>query len=277
MPRAGDRPLTLLFIADVVGRPGVAACVALVPKLRQRERADFVVVNAENAAEGVGLTARDADDLLGGGADVLTAGNHILRRRKIAETLRTTDRLLRPANLKSAFPGRGVGVYDAGGVPVGVVCLLGKVFLDEGLAPFDAADGCVAHVRERARVVLVDFHAEATSEKKAMGLYLDGRVSVVVGTHTHVQTADEQVLPGGTAYLTDAGMTGPYRSVIGVDPARSIAAFRTGAHQQFTPAAGIVALEGAVIDVDPATGKALAIRRIRRFFDPEAGAEVEGA
>ena len=276
-PRTSARRLTLLFVADVVGEPGVRACARLIPRVREQERADFVVINAENAAAGVGLTAADAEALLGAGADVLTTGNHILRRPKIAQYLRTTDRLLRPANLRKPFPGAGHRVYSAGGVPVGVVCLLGKVFLDDGEAPFDAADRCVAAVRETAKVVLVDFHAEATSEKKAMGLHLDGRASAVLGTHTHVQTADEQILPGGTAYLTDAGMTGPWRSVIGVDPASSIAAFRTGSHQRFEPAAGPVALEGAVIEVDANTGRALAIRRLRRFYDPEKDREIEGA
>ena len=220
--------------------------------LREELEIGFCVVNGENAADGAGITPRLADRLLAAGADVVTLGNHVWRRSEIGTYLAGSDRVIRPANLGAAAPGRGLTVAPAGdGTPVAVINLLGRLFLDPPVGPFELVDELVDEARALAPVVLVDFHAEATSEKVALPRWLDGRVTAVLGTHTHVQTNDARVLPGGTAAISDVGMTGPHDSVIGVQAELAIQRMRTGMPVRFRPAEGGVRLEGALIECGP--------------------------
>src|SRR3989440_8603463 len=206
-----------LFVADVFGVRGRRAVEARLPGLREELRADFCVVNGENAADGAGITPRIADRILAAGADVITLGNHVWRRPEIGPYLAESERVIRPANVSAGSPGRGSTVVPAAdGTTVAVINLLGRLFIDPAVGPFEVVDELVDEARRRTQVVLVDFHAEATSEKVALPRWLDGRVTAVIGTHTHVQTNDARVLPGGTAAISDAGMTGPHDSVIGV-------------------------------------------------------------
>jgi metallophosphoesterase (TIGR00282 family) len=243
--------------------PGRRLVEERLPALREELGAGFCVVNGENAADGAGITPRIADRLLAAGADVITLGNHTWRRSEIGPYLAGSDRVVRPANYATASPGRGWTVAaTADGTPVAVVNLLGQLFVNPPVSPFEVVDGLVEEARAAAPVVLVDFHAEATSEKVAMARWLDGRVTAVVGTHTHVQTNDARVQPGGTAAITDAGMTGPHDSVIGVQADLAIARMRTGMPVRFKPAEGGLRLEGAVIDCD-ASGRATACEPLR--------------
>jgi 2',3'-cyclic-nucleotide 2'-phosphodiesterase len=220
-------------------------------------------VNAENAADGAGLTPRLADKLLAAGADVLTLGNHVWRRREIGPYLETSDRVVRPANLASSSPGRGLAVAPADdGTPIAVLNLQGSLFMSTPVSPFEVVDELVEEARAAAKVVLVDFHAEATSEKVALARVLDGQVTAVIGTHTHVQTNDARVQPGGTAAITDAGMTGPHDSVIGVKAELAIGRMRTGMGVRFEPAEGGVRIEGALVECD-AEGRALSCEPVR--------------
>jgi 2',3'-cyclic-nucleotide 2'-phosphodiesterase len=219
------------------------------PALRDELDVAFCVVNGENAADGAGITPRIADRLLAAGADVITLGNHTWRRPEIGPYLTDSERVIRPANMSAGSPGRGLTVVPAAGAtPVAVINLLGRLFIDPPVGPFEVIDDLVDEARKRAQVVVVDFHAEATSEKVALPRWLDGRVTAVVGTHTHVQTNDARVLPGGTAAISDAGMTGPHDSVIGVQADLAIARMRTGMPVRFRPAEGGVCLEGALIE-----------------------------
>jgi 2',3'-cyclic-nucleotide 2'-phosphodiesterase len=236
-------------VADVFGVPGRRIVEERLPSLREELEIDFCVVNGENAADGAGITPRIADKLLASGADVITLGNHVWRRAEIGPYLAESERAIRPANLGAASPGRGWTVAPADdGTPVAVVNLLGQLFIGPPIGPFEVIDALVEEASKRAKVVLVDFHAEATSEKVAMARWLDGRVTAVVGTHTHVQTNDARVLPGGTAAISDAGMTGPHDSVIGVQADLAIARMRTGMPVRFKPAEGGVRLEGVAIE-----------------------------
>ncbi len=236
--------------------------------MREEQRIDFCVVNGENAADGVGLTAKLAHRLLAAGADVVTTGNHVWRQRDLVPLLERSERVLRPANLGGeGTPGRGITVVHAGnGTPVAVINLQGALFLDVAVHPFVIADSLVTDARRSAHVVVVDFHAEATSEKIALARMLDGRVTAVLGTHTHVQTNDARVLAGGTAAITDAGMTGPHDSVIGVEPELAIRRMRTGVPVRFHPAEGDVRLEGAIVECDLA-GRASDCRALRVFVE----------
>jgi 2',3'-cyclic-nucleotide 2'-phosphodiesterase len=252
-----------LFVADVFGVPGRRIVEERLSGLREELGIDFCAVNGENAADGVGITPRIADKLLASGADVITLGNHVWRRAEIGPYLAESERTIRPANLSSNSPGRGWTVAPAAdGTSVAVVNLLGHLFIDSPVGPFEVVDELVDEVRKRAKVVLVDFHAEATSEKVALARWLDGRVTAVVGTHTHVQTNDARILPGGTAAISDAGMTGPHDSVIGVQADLAIARMRTGMPVRFKPAEGGVRLEGAVIECD-ADGRASSCEPVR--------------
>ena len=217
----------ILFVGDVVGGLGRRTLLRLLPDLVERHRPTFVVVNGENAAGGLGITPKIADELFAAGVDAITLGNHAYRRREILPYLDREQRILRPANYLRAQPGRGATVVQRDGVRLGVLNLSGNVFLQAGRALFPEADSAVEDLRARADHILVDVHAEATSEKVGLGWYLDGRVTAVVGTHTHVPTADARVLPGGTAYITDVGMTGPRGGVIGVRKEQAIEAMRT--------------------------------------------------
>jgi 2',3'-cyclic-nucleotide 2'-phosphodiesterase len=255
--------LQLLFLGDIVGRPGRELIRRGLPSLIERYNVDLVIANAENAAAGRGITREIGDSLLGSGIDVMTSGNHIWAQRETADYIGAEARLLRPANFPAGVPGNGSYVARTeNGRPVGVINVMGRVFMQSIDDPFKRVLEEIEAIRGRTRVILVDFHAEATSEKVAMGWYLDGQVTAVIGTHTHVQTADEQILPGGTAYLTDAGMTGPHDGVIGVEKAAVIDKFLRGMPARMETATGNPRLNGILIAADEATGKAIAVRRL---------------
>ncbi len=256
--------MRILFVGDVVGRPGRDAVEELLPGLRERLDVDACIVNAENVANGVGVTPRLAERLLAAGADALTLGNHTWRREEIGPYLATATAVVRPANFQAAAPGRGLAVVPArDGTPVAVLNLLGSLFLEPARSMWELVDGLVEEARASTPVVVVDVHAEATSEKVALATWLDGRVTAVLGTHTHVQTSDARVQPGGTAALTDVGMTGPHDSVIGVTSELAIRRMRSGMPVRFETATGGVRLEGALVTCDPATGRASAIEPVR--------------
>lgn len=258
------KELRVLCIGDVFGEPGRRALGHFLPRLRAELEPDLVVVNVENAAAGFGVTPALARGFLEAGADVLTSGNHIWDRKEIVEYIVKENLLLRPANYPRGTPGVGSVVLKAGAHRVGVLNLQGRVFMPTIDCPFLRADEEVARLKGETPIVVVDMHGEATSEKQAMGWYLDGRVSAVVGTHSHVQTADERVLPRGTAYITDLGLTGPIDSVIGVEPELAIQRFLTAMPNRFEPARGRVWLQGVVVRIDPESGRATGIERIRR-------------
>jgi len=256
--------LRILFIADVVGAPGRRALEQRLPAIRDEHGIDVCVVNGENAADGIGITPRLADQLLGMGVDAITLGNHAFRRTEIGPYLEASDRVIRPANTSRLTPGRGLVVVAAGnGARIGVINVLGSLFLHPATSMFEVIDDLVEEARAETPVVLVDVHAEATSEKAALARWLDGRVTAVVGTHTHVQTSDATVLPKGTAFITDAGMTGPHDSVIGVEAELAIRRMRTGLPVRFETAQGGVRIEGAVVECEAETGKASSIEAIR--------------
>jgi len=253
----------ILAIGDVVGSPGRDAVRRLVPALRKERGIDFVVVNGENAAGGAGITPGIARSLLAAGADVITTGDHVWKHREIVQYINEERRLLRPANYAPGAAGAGVVVVEtAAGVPVAVINLIGRIFMGPADSPFVAVEHALATVRSDTRLAIVDFHAEATSEKIAMGWMLDGRATAVVGTHTHVQTADECIHPNGTAYITDIGMTGPHRSVIGrrIEPVVQHLVHQM--RERFDVAREDVRLCGVLITADPQSGKATAIERI---------------
>jgi 2',3'-cyclic-nucleotide 2'-phosphodiesterase len=255
--------MNVLMVGDIFGDSGRAALAKLLPRLRQQHAIDVAVVNIENAAGGFGVTPQIARTVLeAGGVDVLTSGNHIWDKKEIIPYIGKENLLLRPANFPSGTPGSGYITVKAGPHRVAVLNLMGRVFMNPIDCPFRKADEIVAELRRETPVVLVDMHAEATSEVMALGWYLDGRVSAVVGTHRHVQTSDERILPGGTAYITDLGMTGPVDSVIGVDKDIIIQRFLTQMPIRFEPAKGPAALRGVVIAVDPDTGRATSIQRL---------------
>ncbi len=254
----------LLFIADVIGSPGRQALKHLLPELRRRHEAHLVICNCENSAAGMGVTRDTARELFEAGCDVLTGGNHLWDKKDGHEYIAGEPRLVRPANLPPGTPGEGWRTFRAtNGVTVGVVNLLGRVFMREAESPFLAADAALAALQGRAQLVFVDFHAEATAEKVAMGWHLDGRVAAVVGTHTHVQTADERILPKGTAFLTDAGMTGAFDSVIGMDRQAALKRFLTAMPERLTPADGNVRLNAVLFQLDEATGRGHAVQRLQ--------------
>jgi metallophosphoesterase (TIGR00282 family) len=250
----------------VFGAAGRRAVEERLPSLLRELDAGFCVVNAENAADGRGLTPKQAEGLLAAGADVLTLGNHVWARDEIRGYLDTSDRVIRPANLAAGLPGRGLArVTAADGTPVAVINLLGALFLNPPVGPFELLDPLVDEARRHARIVIVDFHGEATSEKVAVARVLDGRVTAVIGTHTHVQTSDARIQPGGTAAITDAGMTGPHDSVIGMEAEPVIRRLRTGFPVRFRPAEGGVRLEGVVVECE-ADGRATSIEPLRIAF-----------
>ena len=258
------KALTILCIGDIFGEPGRRALVTFLPRLRSELQVDLVIANVENAAAGFGVTPGLARGFLEAGVDVMTSGNHIWDRKEIIGYIVKENLLLRPANYPAGTPGVGSVIVKAGAQQVGVLNLQGRTFMASIDCPFARADEELQQLRAETPLIVVDMHAEATSEKQAMGWYLDGRVSAVVGTHSHVQTADERILPQGTAYLTDLGLTGPFDSVIGVEPELAIQRFRTGMPNRFEPARGRARFQGAVIRVDPESGRALAIARVQR-------------
>jgi 2',3'-cyclic-nucleotide 2'-phosphodiesterase len=255
--------MKILFIGDIVGRPGRELIRKGVRALAEKHEADLVIANAENAAAGFGITKDIGDTILEQGVDVMTSGNHIWDKREVLEYIVTEPRLLRPANYPAGVPGRGSYVARTGdGREVGVINVMGRVFMTPIDDPFAVVLREIEAIRHRTRVIIVDFHAEATSEKVAMGWHLDGKATLVVGTHTHVQTADERILPNGTAYMTDAGMTGPHDSIIGMEREPSLSRFLTGMPTKFEPASGNPRLNGVLVTADDKTGRATAVTRI---------------
>jgi metallophosphoesterase (TIGR00282 family) len=255
--------MRILFIGDIFGRPGREIARQAVPALIERESIDFVVANVENAAAGFGITGDIAETILGYGVDVMTTGNHVWDKKEVLEYFPGHPKLLRPANFPAAAPGRGRYLAQTRtGEPVGVVNVMGRIFMQPLDDPFAVVLQEIEALRAKTRVILVDFHAEATSEKIAMGWHLDGRATAVLGTHTHVQTADERILPKGTACLTDAGMTGPHDSIIGVTVESALGRFLNGMPAKFEAANGPGRLNAVIITADPATGRATAIQRL---------------
>jgi 2',3'-cyclic-nucleotide 2'-phosphodiesterase len=255
--------MNILFVGDIVGRPGRELIRKGLRALVGRYSLDLVIANAENSAAGFGVTKEIGDTLLEWGVDVMTSGNHIWDKKEAIDYIAGEPRLLRPANYPAGVPGRGTYVARTGdGRAVGVINVMGRVFMLNIDDPFAVVLREIENIRHQTRVIIVDFHAEATSEKVAMGWYLDGRVTAVIGTHTHVQTADERVLPAGTAYLTDAGMTGPHDSIIGMEKEPSLARFLTAMPSKFEPATGNPRLNGLVIQADDKTGRATGVTRI---------------
>jgi metallophosphoesterase (TIGR00282 family) len=247
---------------DTVARSGRRALEERLHDLRSQREIDFVVSNVENAAGGFSITSRIAEDLLAAGVDVMTSGNHIFDKKEVLDYIDKQPRLLRPANYAPGVPGKGRWVGKVRGVPVAVINLQGRVFMSQCDDPFRCADAQLAALEPSVKIILVDMHAEATSEKIAMGRYLDGRASVVAGTHTHVQTADEQILPEGTAYITDLGMVGPHDGVIGMQTEIVLERFLRGLSMKFEPCDGGIKLNGLIVDVDEETGRATKVERL---------------
>lgn len=255
--------MKILFIGDIVGEPGRRAVKTLVPVLRLQSGVDVVVANGENSAGGSGITPRIAEELFEAGVDVITTGDHLWDQREVTELLLGEERFLRPANYPPGVAGHGARVYRLKALPpFAVMNLQGRVFMAPLENPFSVAQSLVPTLRAETKVILLDIHAEATSEKIALGRMLDGQVSAVIGTHTHVQTADDQIFPGGTAYLSDAGFTGPHESVLGRHIEPVIKRFLTQTPQRFDVARDRIFLQGALIDVDETTGRARSIRRV---------------
>lgn len=257
--------MNILFIGDIVGSPGREAIKRLLPGLKKEYNLQFVIANAENAAGGSGITQRVAQELFDSGVDVMTSGDHIWKKREIFEFINQEERILRPLNFPSGAPGRGYGIFKTrDGLKIGVINVNGRVFMEALECPFRTTLAAVEDLSCQTRVIIVDVHAEATSEKVALGWYLDGKASAVLGTHTHVQTADERILAQGTAYLTDVGMTGPYDSVIGRRIEDVLERFLTLIPVRFEVAKDNIQLHGAVLDIDQDSGKAKSIVRIQR-------------
>lgn len=254
--------MKVLMIGDVVSKPGRIAVLERIQDLREQHQIDLAVMNAENLAGGFSVTPQLCEQLFSSGIDVMTSGNHIFDKKEAVEYIRKQPRLLRPANYPPKTPGSGYWVGDVNGTKVAVMNVMGRVFMPPSDDPFRIIDSVLESLPGETTVRLVDVHAEATSEKVAMGWHLDGRVSAVVGTHTHVQTADERILPGGTAYLTDLGMTGSYAGVIGMDKADVLARFTSATARRADHSTGDVRICGALIDIDESTGRANGIQRV---------------
>lgn len=260
--------MRILFLGDIVGKPGRRAVQRIVPRLIDGENLALVIANCENVTDGAGVDCESANALLDAGIDVLTSGNHIWRRKEIIEFIETEPRLLRPANFPPGAPGKGWIVCEtAAGVRVVVLNLIGRVFMDSVDCPFQTVQRLLPELKAHARLIFVDMHCEATSEKAAMGWFLTGKVTAVLGSHTHVQTADERILPGDTAYISDAGMCGPTESVIGIDKEAAIRRFVSHLPVKFDVARGPAIVQGVIVDVDATTGRAAAIRRVRQMED----------
>lgn len=261
--------MKILFAGDIVGKPGRKAFAAVAERMREKEEVDFIVANAENAAGGRGPSPKIVKQLYRAGADVLTLGDHSWDEKELIPQLDEDKRLVRPANFARTCPGRGWTTISTERGNLTVINLIGRVFMRPHYnCPFEEASRIFSEATAMSKITIVDFHAEATSEKIAMGRHLDGRASAVVGSHTHVQTADEEILPGGTAYITDLGMTGPKESVLGRDIKPVLQKFKTGMPQRLKVASGPIKLEGVVLEIDDNTGRAVSIERIRQSWEP---------
>jgi len=253
----------ILFIGDIVGEPGRKAVKNLLPKLREQHGLDFIIANGENSAGGSGITPATAEEIFSAGVDVITSGDHLWDQKEVVELLRNEKRFVRPLNYPPGTAGQGSVVIQKGSLPpVAVLNLQGRTFMPVLENPFQLGRAEVERLRQQAKIIFVDIHAEATSEKIALARMLDGQVSAVIGTHTHVQTADEQIFPGGTAYLTDAGFTGPHESVLGREIQPIINRFLTNLPQRFEVAKGRAFLQGALVTIDDSSGRATGIQRV---------------
>ena len=252
-----------LFIGDIVGKPGRLAVRKLAPEIRKRENAAIVIANGENMAGGSGITKKTVEEILSSGVDIVTSGDHIWKKREIIEILKADERILRPLNYPSGAPGSGFTIIDINGIKLAVVNLLGRVFMESVDCPFRAIGNLLEEIRKKTPVIFVDFRAEATSEKIAMFYYLDGKVTAVFGTHTHIQAADEKVSRRGTAYITETGMPGPYDSVLGRRVEDVLERFVTCMPVRFEVAGENIQMHGVIVDFDELTGKALSITRIQ--------------
>lgn len=260
------KTLSILFFGDIMGKPGRTAFISMLSSLKEEFAADMVIANGENAADGNGITPAIMCELFAAGADVLTTGNHVWGNEEIFPVLNRESRLLRPANISSCVPGHGSGLFEHGGCTVAVLNLIGRVFMPPCDCPFQQAEEEIDRLLALTPIVVVDFHAEATSEKQALGWLLKDKASAVIGTHTHVQTADESIAREKAAYISDAGMTGPVRSVIGLDPDKTLKAFRKEIPMCFYMAKGECAVQGVHLLLDAQNGRALKITRINRSF-----------
>lgn len=260
--------MNIIMIGDIVGRPGRRAVKELLPSLIREFQIDLVLANGENAAGGNGITPDLAEELYTFGVDILTMGNHVWDKKEILPYFEVENRIIRPANYPPGAPGKGFLVFPVTrNVKVGVLNLAGRVFMGDLDCPFRCADVMLAEIKRQTPVIIVDFHAEATSEKQALGWYLDGRVTAVLGTHTHTQTADERLLPAGTAYITDVGMTGPRDSVLGVKSEIILKKFITQMPARFEIADGVAQLNAVVLGINPANGEAYSIKRVQRYLE----------
>ena len=256
--------MKILFIGDIVGKAGRKAIEGVLEEVAAEHEVDFIIANGENAAGGMGLTPSIALEILGGGVDVITSGNHIWAKKEVIPFLEEENRVLRPANYPAGVPGRGAGIFRTGnGEKIGVLNLEGRVFMKNLDCPFRVGEKEIERLRQETDILVIDFHAEATSEKVAMGWFMSGKVSAVLGTHTHIQTGDEKILDGGTAYITDAGMTGPLDSVIGIRKEVALERLLTQIPWKFDVATEDIELQGVVVEVDAKTGRAKHIQRIR--------------
>ena len=261
--------IKIMFVADICGRPGRQAAAHLIKPLKEQFKANYVIVNVENSAGGFGVTPEMSKKIFSYGADIQTSGNHIWDRQDIYRYLIGEPKLLRPANFPKGAPGRGYFIDTIGELKIGVMNLMGRTYMKDIDCPFKTADILVERMREETNLIFIDMHAEATSEKQAMMYHLDGLVTAVVGTHTHVQTADEKVTKRGTAYISDAGMTGPHDSILGMQVKPSLERFLTGMPIRFSPATGDVKISGVIVTADSESGEASSIERYRVDFDIE--------
>ena len=259
--------MRILFIGDIVGKPGRECLKSQIPELKKNGRLDFIIANGENAAGGIGMTEKVFDELRADGVDLVTGGNHIWDQQDIYNFIDREPRMIRPANYPvETTPGLGASVIEKkkGKSRLGVINLMGRVFMKPVDCPFRSADREIAFLKQKAEVIIVDFHAEATSEKQALGWYLDGQVGAVIGTHTHVQTADQRILPGGTAYISDVGMSGLYDSILGVDKGGPLKRFLTQLPHKLSISEGKTLFNAVIIEINDATGKAETIERISK-------------
>lgn len=254
--------MKILFVGDIFGRPGKNAASKFIPKIIEEQAVDFCIANGENAAGGFGLTRNTAGKIFTYGVNVITTGNHVWDRKEAETLLEESECIIRPANYPPGVPGIGYIAAHKDGKTIGVVNLMGRIFMNPVDCPFRAADKIIEHLRDKTKIIIVDFHAECTAEKIAMGWYLDGSVSAVLGTHTHVMTADEKILPKGTAYITDVGMTGPHDSIIGVRIEQSLARIIKQVPVRFSPAESGVKFSAVLLEIDDSSGKAISIKRI---------------
>ncbi len=255
--------MNVLVVGDIVGRPGRTAILNNIKNIKKQYEPDLIIINAENSAGGFGITPEIADNFLNQGVDVITTGNHVWRQKDIKNYLDMEERIIRPINFPPGIPGRGSVVIEKNGVKYAVINLIGRIFMEPMDCPFRVVSKEIKNLKDEVDIIIVDFHAEATSEKIAMGWHLDGKTALVFGTHTHVQTADERVLPGGTAYITDIGMTGPINSVIGMEKNKVLKRFLTGMPYKFDVAEGETRIEGAIAELSTVTGKANKIMRLQ--------------